>query len=110
MYVYNYVVCCIELETCGLNKFVYNSNLAFFFVQSLHEKKMADNEKKFEIRLDQQRSEITAQVTNIWPMFNDEMSYYINVHEDHTSYYKYEAYKLGCHLCIYQAIAINEIL
>ncbi|XP_023711917.1 protein FAM184A isoform X4 [Cryptotermes secundus] len=30
-------------------------------MQSLHEKKMADNEKKFEIRLDQQKSEITAQ-------------------------------------------------
>jgi ABC-type Zn2+ transport system substrate-binding protein/surface adhesin len=36
------------------------------FVQSLHEKKMADNEKKFEARLDQQKSEITAQVTQIW--------------------------------------------
>jgi hypothetical protein len=35
---------------------------------------MADNEKKFEIRLDQQKSEITAQVTHIWPIFNDEMS------------------------------------
>jgi hypothetical protein len=40
---------------------VCNSNLPF--LQSLHEKKMADNEKKFEIRLDQQKSEITAQVS-----------------------------------------------
>lgn len=75
-----------NLKTCGLNKFVYNSNLAFLFIQSLHEKKMADNEKKFEIRLDQQKSEITAQVTHIWLMFNNEMSTYINVHNDHTSY------------------------
>ncbi|KDR07715.1 hypothetical protein L798_02631 [Zootermopsis nevadensis] len=30
-------------------------------MQSLHEKKMADNEKKFEVRLDQQKSDITAQ-------------------------------------------------
>jgi ABC-type Zn2+ transport system substrate-binding protein/surface adhesin len=40
-----------------------------FSVQSLHEKKMADNEKKFEARLDQQRSDITAQVTQIWLLF-----------------------------------------
>jgi hypothetical protein len=32
---------------------------------------MADNEKKFEIRLDQQKSEIIAQVTHIWPLFNE---------------------------------------
>lgn len=30
-------------------------------MQSLHEKKMADNEKKFEARLDQQKSDVTAQ-------------------------------------------------
>jgi hypothetical protein len=35
------------------------------FLQSLHEKKMADNEKKFEARLDQQKSDISAQVTRI---------------------------------------------
>jgi hypothetical protein len=38
------------------------------FLQSLHEKKMADNEKKFEARLDQQKSDITAQVTCIWEL------------------------------------------
>jgi hypothetical protein len=36
------------------------------FLQSLHEKKMADSEKKFEARLDQHKSDITAQVTRIW--------------------------------------------
>jgi hypothetical protein len=35
------------------------------FVQSLHEKKMADNEKRFEARLDQQKSDVAAQVTHI---------------------------------------------
>jgi ABC-type Zn2+ transport system substrate-binding protein/surface adhesin len=40
-----------------------------FFVQSLHEKKMADNEKKFEARLDQQKSEINAQVTIVCLLF-----------------------------------------
>jgi hypothetical protein len=37
-----------------------------FSVQSLHEKKIADNEKKLEARLDQQKSEITAQVIHVW--------------------------------------------
>jgi hypothetical protein len=35
---------------------------------------MADNEKKFEIRLDQQKSEITAQVMHIWLIFSFEMN------------------------------------
>jgi thioredoxin-related protein len=72
-----------------------------FFVQSLHEKKMADNEKKFEIRLDQQKSEITAQVTHMWLLFNDKRSYYIYMHKDHTFNYKYAACKLHCHLYVH---------
>jgi hypothetical protein len=55
-----------ETDVCNFN---------LHFLQSLHEKKMADNEKKFEIRLDQQKSEITAQVIHIWLIFSD---YYAN--------------------------------
>jgi hypothetical protein len=57
--------CLLQLSTLDLNKLVRASDLVFF-LQSLHEKKMTDNEKKFEARLDQQKSDITAQVLHVW--------------------------------------------
>jgi hypothetical protein len=59
------IFCVSQLSTLDLNKLFCAFDLSSF-VQSLHEKKMADNEKRFEARLDQQKSDVSAQVIHIW--------------------------------------------
>ena len=66
---------------------------------------MADNEKKFEARLDQHKSDISAQVTVL-------VAEIVRccICSLHIFQYRAAACKLGCELLVYLAVFISDML
>ena len=71
---------------------------------------MADNEKKFEARLDQHKSDITAQVTRIWVLCQQwrkgDAGFALNTYTNT----ELQLEKPGCELLVRQPVFISYIL